>query len=128
MFSSILILFFLNFFDECLFIRKLDRTISNYKLAYLLQKEFWTTEFQPLYKIWFWFFSFNFILLGYLGSQPAVEPSITISAYATFLYFFLLTIGYVFIHNFEYRLLLLKIQWGELEEKYIGRKKEIFKK
>lgn len=122
MFSAIFILFVLNFFDECLLIRKLDKTITNYKIAYLLQKEFWITEFQSLYKIWFWFFIFNFVLLGYLGSQPATEPFITISTYATFLYFFLLTLGYVFVHNLEYRLLLLRIQWWDLQESVVVKK------
>ena len=40
-----------------------------------------------LYKKCFWIFTFNFIFLGYLGSQAIVEPIIELSLFCTFLHF-----------------------------------------
>ena len=46
-----------------------------------------TNNFKPLSKLLFWFFVFNFFLLGWLGSQHAEEPFITLSRVCTTFYF-----------------------------------------
>lgn len=46
-----------------------------------------TNSFKPLSKLLFWFFVFNFLLLGWLGSQHAEEPFITLSRVCTIFYF-----------------------------------------
>ncbi len=66
MISSILILFFLPWIDK-----------SKIKSA----------KHRPLFKIMFWIFFTNCILLGYLGGQPAEQPYISISQFATLYYF-----------------------------------------
>ena len=43
-----------------------------------------------LYKKAFWFFTFNFIFLGYLGSQAIVAPIIEVSLFCTWIHFFYL--------------------------------------
>lgn len=99
MFSAIFILFFINY-NNYLVYNSFKSKITTSKAMASIYK-FTTTEFNPLHKIWFWFFVSDFFLLGYLGSQPAKEPFITISLVATFLYFFSLTIGYILVHNLD---------------------------
>jgi len=43
-----------------------------------------------LYKKLFWIFSFNFVFLGYLGSQAIVEPIIELSLFCTWIHFYYL--------------------------------------
>jgi quinol-cytochrome oxidoreductase complex cytochrome b subunit len=53
----------------------------------------------PIHPFAFSCFIFVFIVLGWLGAQPASEPYITISLWLTFLYFFYLTVWqYVWLH------------------------------
>lgn len=66
MFGSIFILFILPWIDR-----------SNIRSA----------SYRPLYKIAFWLFTFNCLLLGYVGGMPANEPYITISRFAASYYF-----------------------------------------
>lgn len=99
MFSAIFILFFINWNNYLVYNSFKDKIITSKAMARV--HEFTTTEFNPLHKIWFWLFITNFFVLGYLGSQPAKEPFITISLVATFLYFFNLTIGYIIIHTLD---------------------------
>ena len=44
----------------------------------------------PLYKITFWFFIFNFIFLGYLGTQPALGIVSELTIFSTWVHFFYL--------------------------------------
>jgi hypothetical protein len=46
------------------------------------------TPFKPSYKFAFWFWVFDILYLGDLGSQPAVYPYVGLSMIFTFLYFF----------------------------------------
>jgi len=72
MFVSLLVLFLLPFIDKSLIKNK---------------------TFKPFNRTLFWFFSFNFLFLGYLGSQTPVFPYIElglICAHFHLLYFFLL--------------------------------------
>lgn len=49
------------------------------------------------HRVSFGFFIGAFILLGWLGAQPAQEPYISVSLYLTFFYFFYLTFGQMLI-------------------------------
>lgn len=72
MFVSLLVLFLLPFIDKSLIKNK---------------------TFKPFNRTLFWFFSFNFLFLGYLGSQTPVYPYIElglICSHFHLLYFFLL--------------------------------------
>ncbi len=66
MFSAILILFFLPWIDR-----------SPVRSA----------NYRPWFRIAFWVFLFNAIILGYIGSQPPEEPFITLGRVATTYYF-----------------------------------------
>ena len=44
-------------------------------------------EFRPFFKFFFWTFVANWILLGFIGSQPAEPPYVTVGQISTFFYF-----------------------------------------
>jgi ubiquinol-cytochrome c reductase cytochrome b subunit len=67
MFGSIIILFFLPWLD-----RSPVRS-SNYR---------------PIFRIAFWLFIIDCLVLGYVGGMPAEEPYITTSRFAALYYFF----------------------------------------
>lgn len=67
MFSSIFVLFVLPWLDR-----------SSVRSA----------NYRPLYRIAFWFFIIDCLVLGYVGSQPPEEPFLTISRIAASYYFF----------------------------------------
>ncbi len=67
MFASIFVLFFLPWLDR-----------SSVRSA----------TFRPWYKIAFWFFIIDCVVLGYVGGKPAQEPYITVSQFAASYYFF----------------------------------------
>lgn len=80
MFASILILFFLPWLD-----RSPVRS-GNYR---------------PVFRIAFWFFVADCLILGYVGGKPAEEPFITISRLAACYYFFHFLILLPFIAKYE---------------------------
>ena len=43
--------------------------------------------FRPVFKIFFWLFTFNFLFLGYLGGKPAEGIYVLLAQFATFNYF-----------------------------------------
>ena len=45
-------------------------------------------RFRPVYKILFWLFVIDFVILGWVGGKPAEEPYVTIAQGATMYYFF----------------------------------------
>lgn len=45
-------------------------------------------RFRPWYKIAFWLFVIDFVILGWVGGMPAEEPYVTIAQGATMYYFF----------------------------------------
>jgi quinol-cytochrome oxidoreductase complex cytochrome b subunit len=53
-------------------------------------------KFKPLYKIVFWFFFFNCILLGWSGGKPVVSPFFDICIFTSIFYFFLLIFVFPF--------------------------------
>lgn len=66
MFSSILILFFLPWLDR-----------SPIRSA----------NYRPVYRIAFWCFVVDSLILGYVGGKPAMEPYLTVSRFAASYYF-----------------------------------------
>ncbi|PIR39172.1 MAG: cytochrome b [Alphaproteobacteria bacterium CG11_big_fil_rev_8_21_14_0_20_39_49] len=44
-------------------------------------------SFRPVFKIFFWLFTFNFVFLGYLGGKPAEGMYVILSRLSTFYYF-----------------------------------------
>lgn len=80
MFASILILFFLPWLD------KSPVRSANYR---------------PIYRIAFFIFVIDALILGYVGGQPAEEPYITISRIAAAYYFFHFLILIPFISKYE---------------------------
>lgn len=87
MFSSLLILFFISIFSNLFLMKEKYCVFTNFFINCI------TVRLQTFYQIWFWLLVSNFITLGWLGAQTATEPYITISLCATFLYFFLFTLG-----------------------------------
>ncbi len=68
----------------------------------LLDKErIRTGNFKPLFQVLFWIFFVNFIILGWIGQQPAESPFIELGMGATFIYFFTLIIGLPFCTKLE---------------------------
>lgn len=45
-------------------------------------------KFKPLFRIFFWFFIINVILLGWSGGKPLIFPFLFVCTYTTFFYFF----------------------------------------
>ena len=83
MFGSILILFFLPWLDR-----------SKVRSA----------NYRPLYRIAFYLFVINCLVLGYVGGKPAEEPYIMMSRLAASYYFFHFLIILPFIGNVEKQL------------------------
>ncbi len=80
MFSSILILFFVPWLDK---------------------SPVRSSIFRPVYKWFFFIFTIDCVVLGYVGGQPAEQPYIIISQIATFYYFFHFIVVLPFIGKFE---------------------------
>jgi len=62
-------------------------------LPFMVCSEIRSGQFRPFYKLFFWLFFFNCLLLGWLGGNPAEEPFTEVGAFCTifyFVYFFLI--------------------------------------
>ena len=57
-------------------------------LPWLDRSEVRSANYRPMYRIAYWLFIADCLLLGYLGSQPAQEPFIALSRFAAGYYFF----------------------------------------
>jgi quinol-cytochrome oxidoreductase complex cytochrome b subunit len=51
-----------------------------------------SSNFRPIFGIVFWFFVVNFVILGWVGQQPAESPFIEVGMVATFFYFAVLLV------------------------------------
>lgn len=60
-----------------------------------------SSNYRPIYRIAFWIFMADCLLLGYLGGQPAEEPHITISRFAACYYFFHFLVALPLIGKYE---------------------------
>ena len=80
MFSSIIILFFLPWLDR-----------SKVRSA----------NYRPMYRVAFWIFIVDGLILGYMGGKPPEEPYLTISRIAAAYYFFHFLILLPFIVKYE---------------------------
>jgi ubiquinol-cytochrome c reductase cytochrome b subunit len=65
-----------------------------------------TTQINSIFKIFFWFFLYNFLLLGWIGAEPVEFPYIYIGLFLTLNYFFFIIIQLPF--NFYFCQFLLK--------------------
>lgn len=79
----------------------LSSIIILFLLPFYLKFEVRSLNFRPASRIFFWFFLFICILLGWLGSMPANEPFVTISQIMTCLYFINFFIFLPFLYLFE---------------------------
>lgn len=75
--------------------------VSLYLLPLLAPLKSSSSLFRPLYRIIFWFFLSNFLILGWIGSQPVEPPFYRIGQISTFFHFFLLFFGIPFINFLE---------------------------
>lgn len=57
--------------------------------------------FRPLYCIFFWFFVFFCLILGWIGSLPVISPFLEIGQFATVFYFFIIIFGFSLVGVFE---------------------------
>ncbi|WP_342637575.1 cytochrome b [Orientia tsutsugamushi] len=80
MFSSILLLFFLPWLD-------------NSKVR--------SCNYRPIYRIAFWLFIIDCLVLGYVGGKPAEEPYLTVSRLAATYYFLHFLVLIPFISRYE---------------------------
>ena len=51
-----------------------------------------SSKFRPLFSLSYWFFAFNFLILGWIGQQPVEDPYIALGMWSTFFYFFFILI------------------------------------
>ncbi|KJW03748.1 cytochrome b family protein [Orientia tsutsugamushi str. Sido] len=83
MFSSILLLFFLPWLD---------------------QSKVRSCNYRPIYRIAFWLFIIDCLVLGYVGGKPAEEPYLTVSRLAATYYFLHFLVLVPFISRYEHTL------------------------
>jgi quinol-cytochrome oxidoreductase complex cytochrome b subunit len=67
-------------------------------------------RFRPLFKIFYWFFIVDVILLGWLGAKPVEAPYILLGQLATFYYFFFILILIPVLGKLEYSFIKYGIQ------------------
>lgn len=95
MFSALLILFILPFYSF-FFTARLKN--NNLFLRYSLQT---STSFTFFHIVRFWLLVSSFILLGWLGGQPAEEPYVSMSLFLTLFYFLNITVFDVLATYFD---------------------------
>ena len=66
--------------------------VSLYLLPLLTPLKNSSGLFRPLYRIAFWLFLFNFIVLGWIGAQPVEPPFYRIGQFSTFFHFSLILV------------------------------------
>lgn len=66
--------------------------LSLFLLPYLDRSPVKSGHYRPVFKIFYWIFIINFVVLGWLGGQVAEEPYITFGRLSTAYYF-----GYIFV-------------------------------
>jgi ubiquinol-cytochrome c reductase cytochrome b subunit len=59
-------------------------------IPFLYTNKIRSGKFKPLFKIFFWFFVTNVILLGWSGGKPLISPFLVICCWTNFFYFFFL--------------------------------------
>jgi len=75
-------------------------------LPFINTATIYSSRFRPLFKIFYWFFIIDVILLGWLGAQVVEEPFIIIGQLATTYYFIFLIILLPFLGKIEHTLIL----------------------
>jgi len=67
-----------------------------------------SSKFRPLFSILYWFFAFDFLILGWIGQQPVEDPYIMIGMWSTAFYFLFLLVLVPCIGKLENFLLKVK--------------------
>lgn len=67
-----------------------------------------SARFRPIYKICFWLFAINCVVLGYVGSQPAEGIMVIITQLTTVLYFVFFLVAMPLLNKYEKVALLPK--------------------
>lgn len=75
--------------------------VSLYMLPILAPLKNSSGLFRPGYRVVFWIFIANFVLLGWIGGQTLDYPFYQIGKLATFLHFFLILFGFTVINSLE---------------------------
>ena len=88
--------------------------LSLYTLPILAPLKNSSGLFRPGYRIVFWLFLSNFLLLGWVGGQTLDYPFYQIGKFATFLHFFLILVGFTLVNSLEE---FLKYTFFEDDEK-----------
>jgi ubiquinol-cytochrome c reductase cytochrome b subunit len=70
-------------------------------IPFLLKINVKSSDFKPLNRLFFWFFFFICLLLGWLGGKPAEYPFVIVGQKITFSYFFFLIFLYPLINKIE---------------------------
>ena len=70
-------------------------------LPWLDRQPFRSSQFRPMYKIFFWILFFDCIALGYLGAMPAEGIYVVLSRIATGYYFFQFLVLLPLLPKFE---------------------------
>jgi quinol-cytochrome oxidoreductase complex cytochrome b subunit len=76
--------------------------VSLFILPFLNNSNIRSSQFRPIYKISFWFFLIDCILLCWIGAKPIEDPYLIIGQYATGFYFIYLIILIPLINLFEH--------------------------
>jgi ubiquinol-cytochrome c reductase cytochrome b subunit len=85
-----------------------------------------SSDFRPIYKFFFWYLVFSFLLLGWLGACPVEEPYILLSRLFTFYYFLFFLVLMPLIGLLESYLLKYALH-NRLSYIFFGEKKPYFK-
>jgi ubiquinol-cytochrome c reductase cytochrome b subunit len=60
-----------------------------------------STTFRPIFKVFYWLFIIDFILLGWIGKMPVEYPYVNIGVITTTYYFFFFIVILPFLNFFE---------------------------
>lgn len=70
-------------------------------LPFINTSEVRSSAFRPLFRVGFWFFLVNCLILGWIGQNVVEYPYVEIGQFSTFFYFFFLMVFIPFIGRFE---------------------------
>lgn len=81
-------------------------------LPFIFVSRIRSSSYRPFFKIFFWIFIGNYLLLTWIGGQPVEDPYITIGQFLTFFYFsyfLILTPLLGFLDNLLFQIKFLSI-------------------
>jgi ubiquinol-cytochrome c reductase cytochrome b subunit len=78
--------------------------ISSFPSGVFNFSEVRSSKFRPIFSIFYWLFTVNFLILGWIGQKPVESPYIEIGMGATIFYFLFLLILLPLIGIIEHKL------------------------